>query len=85
MQETTYYVILFRRQDGELIGTAPMKAESETAAVGQAQFLAQEVAGAVVIGRLTDGADATADAFEILFKTGEVPEDLSDLSDLWTV
>ena len=80
MQETTYYVILFRRQDDDLIGMAPMKVESEIAAVGQAQFLAQEVAGAIVIGRIADGANA--DAIEIIFKTGEVPETLSDL---WTV
>ena len=79
MQETTYYVILFRREDGGLIGMEPMKAESEIAAVGQAQFLAQEVAGAMVIGCLTGGADS--DAIEIIFKTGEVPETLSDL---WT-
>jgi hypothetical protein len=80
MQETTYYVILFRRQDGDLIGMMPMKAESEIAAVGQAQFLAQEVAGAFVIGRFADGAKA--DGIEIIFKTGEVPETLSDI---WTV
>jgi hypothetical protein len=74
MQETTYYVILFRRQDGDLIGMTPMTAESEIAAVGQAQFLAQEVAGAIVIGRF-------AETIEIIFKTGEVPETLSGL---WT-
>jgi hypothetical protein len=79
MRDITYYVILFRRQDGDLIGMAPMKAESEIAAVGEAQFLAQEVAGGMVIGRVAGGANA--DAIEIIFKTGEVPETLSDL---WT-
>jgi hypothetical protein len=78
MQETTYNVILFRRRDGDLIGITPTKAESEIAAVGEAQLLAQDVAGA--IGRIGDGANA--DAIEIFFKTGEVPETLSDL---WTV
>jgi hypothetical protein len=36
MQEIAYYVILFRRQDGDLLGMAPIKAESEIAAVGEA-------------------------------------------------
>ena len=80
MQEIAYYVILFRRQNGDLTAMAPITAESEVAAVGQAQFLVQEVAGAMVIGRIAGGDNA--EAIEIIFKTGEVPETLSDL---WTV
>jgi hypothetical protein len=80
MREITYYVILLRREGGDLIGMTPIKAESEIAAIGEAQHLAQEAAGAIVIGRIADGANA--DAIEIIFKTGEVPETLSDL---WTV
>ena len=80
MQETTYYVILFRREGDDLVGMAPIKAEREIAAVGEAQHLAQEAAGAIVIGRFADGAKSAG--IEIIFKTGEVPETLSDL---WTV
>jgi hypothetical protein len=75
MQETTYYVILFHRDGGDLIGAAPMMAESEIAAVGEAQRLAQKVAGAIVIGRFADSG-----RFEIIFRTGDLPDTLPDFA-----
>jgi hypothetical protein len=36
-QETTYFVIRFRRHDGDLIGMAPIKAQSKIAAIGRRQ------------------------------------------------
>ena len=77
MRDITYHVILFRRHDGDLVGMAPISADSEIAAIGEAQRLVQEAAGAIVIGRLADGT--APEAFEIIFKTGDVPDTLPDL------
>jgi hypothetical protein len=52
-----------------------MMAESEIAAVGEAQRLAQEVAGAIVIGRFADSG-----RFEIIFRTGDLPDTLPDFA-----
>jgi hypothetical protein len=68
-------VILFHLEGGYLIGAAPMMAESEIAAVGEAQRLAQEVAGAIVIGRFADSG-----RFEIIFRTGDLPDTLPDFA-----
>jgi hypothetical protein len=81
MRDITYYVILFRRQAGALVAMAPIRADSEIAAVGEAQRLVQGVAGATVIGRLADGV--APDAFEIIFKTGDVPDGVPDFGPVY--
>jgi hypothetical protein len=80
MQDTAYHVILFRRHESDLIGLAPIEAESAIAAVGEAQRLAQEVAGAIVIGRLIDSGTGKFEAMEIVFRTGDVPDALPDFA-----
>jgi hypothetical protein len=77
MQNTSYHVIVFHHDHGNLAGMAPIKFESEIAAVGEAQRLAQGAAGAIVLGRLGSG-DRHPGELEIIFKTGEVPDAVPD-------
>jgi len=73
MTDTDYYVTLFRRKDGGLVGAAPLKMDDAIAAIGEAQHRAQEVSGAIVFGVTGRGEEQ---AIEILFRTGDVPDDI---------
>lgn len=78
MLDTNYYVILFHRQKGDLIGTAPIKVPDYIAAIGESQSRVQEAAGAVAFGRTCDSDIGTYEDIEIIFKTGEVPDSVPD-------
>jgi hypothetical protein len=73
MHDTAYQVIIFREQEGGLVAAAPISANSMTAAVGEAQRLAQDAAGALVTRHVASsrGDDET---IEIIFRTGDVPD-----------
>lgn len=78
MHELAYELILFDRHAGGVRATARLNFENQIAAVGEAQRLAQEAAGAVVIGRLNKGDAGQGGEMEIIFRTGEGPERLLD-------
>jgi len=67
----TYYALPFRWRGGKLIGDAPIRLDDYIAAIGEAQRLAQERAGAIVFARTRDRDGKNV---EIIFKTGDVPD-----------
>jgi len=71
MIDTSYYALPFRRRGGKLVGEAPIRLGNYIAAIGAAQRLAQERAGAIVLARARDRDGRNV---EIIFKTGEVPD-----------
>ena len=80
MPNITYYVVLtFVRNeegDGELIAEAPVQMPSATAAMSRARSLAVTKAGVLAFARTGDPkVGEFADAV-VLFKAGEVPEDV---------
>jgi hypothetical protein len=70
--ETNYYVVLFHRRDGDLVGSPPTKVPDYLAAVGEAQFQAQEAAGAIAFALTGEGSEDAE--FEFIFKTGDAPD-----------
>ena len=80
MATITYYVVLtFVRNEegeGELIADPPTQMPSATAATSRARSLAGTKAGVIAFARTGDPeAGEFADAV-VLFKAGEVPEDV---------
>jgi len=75
--DTRYYALLFRRRGGRLVGDAPIRLDDSIAAIGEAQRLAQERAGAIVFARTRDRYGRNV---EIIFKTGEVPDEVPCLT-----
>jgi hypothetical protein len=69
---TDYYVMLFYREDESLVGSARIKMDSMIAAIGEAQHRAQAAVGAIAFG-LSDTPENQE--LEILFRTGDVPDD----------
>lgn len=72
-----YFVVLYRRQDDRRIAARPVRMDSMIAAVGAAQHLAQEAAGALVFAR---GVGRRGAEIEIVFRTGDVPEGVPDVA-----
>ena len=80
MASITYYVVLaFVRNDegeGELIAETPLQMLSASAATSRARSLASSKAGVIAFARSGDPeVGEFADAV-VLFKAGEVPEDV---------
>ena len=80
MASITYYVVLtFGRNDegeGELIAETPLQMLSASAATSRARSLAGTKAGVIAFARTGDPeVGEFADAL-VLFKAGEVPEDV---------
>jgi hypothetical protein len=78
LADVTYYVVLAfaRDEQGELVTDAPVQLPSAAMAISRAKTLASTKAGAIAFSRtgdpaLGDFADAT-----MLFKAGEVPDDV---------
>ena len=70
--ETNYYVVLFDRRDGDLVGSSPVPVPDCLAAIGEAQFHAQEAAGAIAFALI---GESSKDAeFEFIFRTGDAPD-----------
>jgi hypothetical protein len=80
--ETNYYVILFHRHKGDLVGTAPVKVPDYIAAIGEAQSRVQEAVGAIAFGRTGESNISAYKDIEIIFLTGDVPDSvLSSIPD----
>jgi hypothetical protein len=84
MANVTYYVVMaFVRNEegeGELVAEAPEQMPSSTAATARARSLVNTKAGAIAFSRTGDPElGEFADAV-VLFKAGEVPEDVFDRS-----
>lgn len=71
----SYYTLPFRRRGGKLVGDAPIRLDDYIAAIGEAQRLAQERAGAIVFARTRDRDGRNV---EVIFKTGEVPDEVPE-------
>ena len=83
MPNITYYVVLtFVRNEegeGELIAEAPAQMPSAIAATSRARSLADSKAGVIAFARSGDpDIGEFADA-EVLFKAGEVPDNVFDV------
>jgi hypothetical protein len=75
MASTNYNVVIFHRRRGKLVGAPPIKASDYIAAIGEAQLRVQDAAGALVFAR--NGKSE----IEIIFKTGDVPDDVPGVYD----
>ena len=78
MASVTYYVAMAfeKTEEGDLIALDPMESQSSTQAVSRARSLASTKAGAVAFSRTGDpDIGEFADAV-VLFKTGDVPDEL---------
>jgi hypothetical protein len=78
MGSVTYYVAMAfeRSEEGDLVAMDPMESQSSTQAVSRARVLAATKAGAVAFSRTGDpDIGEFADAV-VLFKAGEVPDEL---------
>jgi hypothetical protein len=78
MGSVTYYVAMAfeKSEEGDLIALDPMESQSSTQAISRARSLATSKAGAVAFSRTGDpDIGEFADAV-VLFKTGEVPDEL---------
>lgn len=83
MPNITYYVVLaFVRNDdgeGELMAEAPVQMPSATAATSRTRSLVSTKAGVIAFARTGDpDIGEFADAV-VLFKSGEVPENVFDV------
>lgn len=80
MPIVTYYVVLsFVRNEegeGELIADAPAQMPSATAATSRARSLASSKAGVIAFGRTGDPESGEFADAVVLFKAGEIPEDV---------
>jgi hypothetical protein len=78
MASVTYYVAMAfeKTEEGDLVALDPMESQSSTQAISRARSLAATKAGAVAFSRTGDpDIGEFADAV-VLFKTGEVPDEL---------
>jgi hypothetical protein len=78
MGSVTYYVAMAfeKTEEGDLVALDPMESQSSTQAISRARSLATSKAGAVAFSRTGDpDIGEFADAV-VLFKTGEVPDEL---------
>ncbi len=78
MGSVTYYVAMAfeKTEEGDLIALDPMESQSSTQAISRARALAASKAGAVAFSRTGDpDIGEFADAV-VLFKTGDVPDEL---------
>ncbi|MBV8836742.1 MAG: hypothetical protein JO000_09395 [Alphaproteobacteria bacterium] len=75
----SYFTQPFRWRGGKrgrkLLGDAPIRLADYLAAIGEAQRLAQERAGAIVFARTRDRDGRNV---EVIFKTGEVPDEVPE-------
>jgi hypothetical protein len=69
--ETNYYVILFHRHKGDLVGTTPVKVPDYIAAIGEAQSRVQEAAGAIAFGRTGESNISAYNRIELNFPPTE--------------
>ena len=81
MLKMNYHVVLFHRQNGNLVSAASLQMEDYIAAIGEAQLRAQEAAGALVFACSGSGTDE-CDEIEIIFKTGDVPDTVPGLPEV---
>jgi hypothetical protein len=83
MPNITYYVVLaFVRNEegeGELIADAPVQMPSAAAATSRARSLATTKAGAIAFARTGDPDTGEFTDAVVLFKAGEVPENVFDV------
>jgi hypothetical protein len=80
MSNITYHVVMTfnRNEDGELVADPPTEMPSANAATSRARSLSATKAGAIAFSRTGDPMlGEFADAV-VLFKAGEVPEDVFD-------
>jgi len=80
MPNITYYVVMafVRDEDGELVAEPPIEMPSASAATSRAGSLSATKAGAIAFSRTGDPMlGEFADAV-VLFKAGEVPDDVFD-------
>jgi hypothetical protein len=80
MPNITYHVVMtfIRNEDGELVADPPGEMPSASAATSRARSLSATKAGAIAFSRTGDPMlGEFADAV-VLFKAGEVPEDVLD-------
>lgn len=82
MADITYHVVMsfIRDESGELVAELPIEMPSATSATSRARTLSATKAGAIAFSRtgdpmLGDFADAV-----VLFKAGEVPDDVFERS-----
>jgi hypothetical protein len=78
MASVTYYVAMAfeKTEEGDLVALDPMESQSSTQAISRARSLATTKAGAVAFSRTGDpDIGEFADAV-LLFKTGDVPDEL---------
>jgi hypothetical protein len=78
MASVTYYVAMAfeKTEEGDLVALDPMESQSSTQAISRARSLAATMAGAVAFSRTGDpDIGEFADAV-VLFKTGDVPDEL---------
>lgn len=78
MANLTHYVVMafVRDEQGELVAEAPTQLPGASLAISRAKSLASTKAGAIAFSRTGD--PALGDFKVILFKAGEVPEDVFD-------
>jgi hypothetical protein len=80
MANVTYHVVMsfIRNEDGELVADPPIEMPSASAAISRTRSLSATKAGAIAFSRSGDPMlGEFADAV-VLFKAGEVPEDVFD-------
>ena len=78
MASVTYYVAMAfeKTEEGDLVALDPVESQSSTQAISRARSLAATKVGAVAFSRTGDpDIGEFADAV-LLFKTGEVPDEL---------
>ena len=78
MASVTYYVAMAfeKTEEGDLVALDPVESQSSTQAISRARSLGAAKAGAVAFSRTGDpDIGEFADAV-LLFKTGEVPDEL---------
>jgi hypothetical protein len=82
MPNITYFVVMtfIRNEDGELAAEPPIEMPSANAAISRARSMSDTKAGAIAFSRTGDPMlGEFADAV-MLFKAGEVPENVFDRS-----
>jgi hypothetical protein len=78
MASVTYYVAMAfeKTEEGDLVALDPMESQSSTQAISRARLLATMKAGAVAFSRTGDPDIGEFSDAVVLFKTGDVPDEL---------
>lgn len=78
MASVTYYVAMAfeKTEDGDLVALDPVESQSSTQAISRARSLATTKAGAVAFSRTGDPDIGEFSDAVVLFKIGDVPDEL---------